>query len=64
LISASAFTTLVIEVRSPTERRSSSAPASAAESTADWTNRLLAYHRPMSTERPAAPMTTGAAIAA
>ncbi len=43
--------------------RSSSAPASAEESTADWTSRLFAYHRPTSIEAPAKPMSTGAAIA-
>ena len=64
LIDASAWTALTIEVASPSERRSSRAPASAAESTADWTSRLLAYHMPTSTERPAAPINTGAAIAA
>jgi hypothetical protein len=53
-----------IRLPSPPDLTISSDPASAAASAALCAIRLLAYHSPISTESAAAPMSTGAAMAA
>ena len=61
-----AFESAMADIRlaSPPDLMTSSDPASAAESAALCASRLLAYHSPISTESAAAPMSTGAAMAA